>query len=104
MGKNILNIKSEKEYKKAIAKGNVIVDFWAKWCGPCRTMEPMLDDLNDVDNDVTVVKVNTDDNLELATNMGIRSIPAMKMYRDGVLIETLLGVKSESDLLKVFGK
>lgn len=66
-------------------KGLVVVDFWAPWCGPCRSLEPKLEALDTEYIDVTVVKVNVDDCFEMATKYNIRSIPAILLFEDGIL-------------------
>lgn len=79
-----INAKNTVELRKALEKfGNdqVIVDFWATWCGPCRMMEPILDEVDSQDK-VTVVKVDVDENPELAQELLIQSIPTMMFFKN----------------------
>lgn len=81
----------------------ILVDFWAEWCGPCRAVSPILDQIAAEHSDkITVVKLNVDDNPETAAKYQITSIPAMKVYRGGEVVKTVIGAKPkgalESDL------
>ena len=66
----------------------VIVDFWAPWCGPCQMQGPILDELSgEVEGKAKIYKVNVDDNTELASQYGIMSIPALKVFKNGEVVE-----------------
>src|SRR6184192_2989786 len=74
----------------AAAEGLVLVDFWAEWCGPCRAVAPVLDELAAA-HDVTVMKVNVDESPGLAARYEIRSIPTILLVKDGAVVERVVG-------------
>ncbi|MEP6842318.1 MAG: thioredoxin [Pseudolysinimonas sp.] len=77
----------------------IMVDFWAEWCGPCRAVGPILDQIAAEHSDkLTIVKLNVDDNPETAMKYGITSIPAMKVYRGGEVVKTVIGAKPKPAL------
>ncbi|MBU0727872.1 thioredoxin [Patescibacteria group bacterium] len=83
----------------------VLVDFWAPWCGPCQMQGPILEELASEAGDRAVIaKVNVDDNNELAGQYGIMSIPALKVFKNGELVEDMVGVHQKDQLLEVIEK
>jgi thioredoxin 1 len=77
----------------------VLVDFWAEWCGPCKMIAPILDELaSEYDGKVKVGKVNIDDHQSIATQYGIRAIPTLLIFKDGEVAEQVVGMRSKRDL------
>jgi thioredoxin 1 len=77
----------------------VLVDFWAEWCGPCKMIAPILDELaSEYDGKVKIGKVNIDDHQSIATRFGIRAVPTLLIFKDGEVAEQVVGMRSKRDL------
>ena len=81
------------------AKGTVLVDFWASWCGPCKMIGPIIDQIADERTDVKVCKVNVDDEQELAVQFKVMSIPTLLVFKDGKVVNQSLGAKPKAAIL-----
>lgn len=86
-------------FDAAVASGTVLVDFWAPWCGPCRMVSPLLDELDvEWQGRIRVLKLNIDEHPDTPAKFGVRSIPAMMVFRDGKLMDTKVGALPKASL------
>ena len=89
------------EFKSEVLehKGVVLVDFFATWCGPCKALTPIVDKLSEeMSGKVKIVKVDIDENSALATEYRVMSVQTMKLFKNGEVVETLVGLRPESEL------
>ena len=94
---NVSDADFENEVLKA--DGPVMVDFWAEWCGPCKALSPIVDEVaNEVAGKMKVVKVNIDENPNAPTKYGVRGIPTLMVFKDGELVDTKVGGMSKGQL------
>lgn len=89
---------TDKTLQELIAEGNVVVDFWAEWCGPCKSIAPILEELDNDNPDLKIVKLNIDEHPNASSEHGIRSIPTMLFFKDGELKETVVGAVTKTTL------
>ncbi len=81
------------EFRETIKAGTTLVDFFAEWCGPCKMLGPVLEDLDSEYPDINFVKVNVDENMDLAGEYGIMSIPQVYIFRDGEVVGKMGGYR-----------
>ena len=82
----------------------VLLDFWASWCGPCRMLSPVVEEiLNEYFSKIKVGKVNVDEQSELAQKFGIMSIPTLMVFKDGKHIDTKIGVRPKTEIISMLG-
>lgn len=92
---------NEFDEKVLKASGAIIVDFWAEWCGPCRQIAPILDEIaNEMEGKVTIAKVNIDKNPETPNKYGVRGIPTLILFKDGQAVSTKVGSLPKSKLVE----
>ena len=81
----------------------VLLDFWASWCGPCRMLSPVVDDVAEERTDVKVGKVNVDEQPELAGQFGVMSIPTLLVFEQGKLVRQAVGARPKASVLELLG-
>ena len=100
---SVLKLKN-KDFDAAIQSGFALVDFYADWCGPCKMMSPIVDEIADERTDVTVAKVNVDESSELASRFDVVSIPTLIIFKDGKEAGRIIGFKPKAAILAEFEK
>ncbi len=96
-----MKIVNHEEFNETIKSGAVIVDFYADWCGPCKMIAPVLEDLSKAYPQVQIIKVNVDNENELAKEYGIMSIPAIYAFKDGEVVDQAVGFLPKPALEKL---
>ena len=94
----MIYLKEEKEFDELTKEGLVLVDFYADWCGPCQMLSPILEELSKKNENLKIVKINVDEFQQLAVQNKVLSIPAIKIYKDGKLVNQAVGYQELEDL------
>lgn len=106
MAGNIMEL-NEGNFKKTVEVGPtpVLVDFWAPWCGPCRVIAPILEEVaKEMEGKVRVAKVNVDESPDIASNLGIRGIPTLILFKEGQIKGQMVGVNTKASIVSLIQK
>lgn len=91
---------TDQNFKSDVESGTVLVDFWAPWCGPCKMIAPVLEDLDkELGDKLKIVKVNVDENPETSSQFGIMSIPTLMVLKDNEVVEKFVGFQTKDQLV-----
>ena len=102
MAGNVVEV-SDAEFESSIIQSDkpALVDFWAEWCQPCKMLAPVVEEIaGEYIDKVRVAKVNVDDNPAIATKFGIRGIPTLLLFKEGKVVQQIVGVKPKGDITK----
>lgn len=100
----ILDVK-DSDFSENTSEGLVLVDFWAPWCGPCKMIAPVLEELDgELSDKVQIVKLNVDDNQETASKFGVMSIPTLLLLKDGNVVDQVVGFQPKEALAELINK
>ena len=91
---------NDANFDTEVSQGIVLVDCWAEWCGPCRMVAPVLDELSTEMSDISIRKLNVDENQSTAQKLGIQSIPTLLLYKDGKLVDKMIGALPKPQIKK----
>jgi thioredoxin 1 len=100
----IVNVSDQSFKAEVEATGTVLVDFWAPWCGPCKMIAPILEELDKESTDLKIAKLNVDDNPESASRFGVMSIPTLIVFKDGQPVDKVVGFQSKEALKNVVAR
>jgi thioredoxin 1 len=105
MASDKLKTLTDGNFDQEIKNGVVLVDFWAEWCGPCRRIAPIVEELaGSYDGRATVAKLNVDENPNVPGRFMIRGIPTLLLFKDGHLADTLVGLAPKEDIARMIDK
>lgn len=97
-----LKITSENFDKEVLnSKEPVLVDFWADWCGPCQMLAPIIEEIYEEDHGIKVGKINVDEEMQLALEFDVRSIPMLVLFKNGEAVEKSIGFQGKEEILKM---
>lgn len=101
----IVNVSDQSFVNEVEGQGTVVVDFWAPWCGPCKMLAPILEELSsELGDDVKIAKLNVDENPETASRFGVMSIPTLIFFKDGQPVDKVVGLNSKDSLKNIVAK
>ncbi|WP_404453399.1 thioredoxin [Virgibacillus necropolis] len=100
----IVNV-SDQNFAQETAKGLVLADFWATWCGPCKMIAPVLEEIDgEMEEKVQIVKLDVDENQETAGKYGVMSIPTLLLFKDGEVVDQVVGFQPKEALVELINK
>lgn len=92
---------TDQTFRDDVASGTVLVDFWAPWCGPCKMIAPVLEEIDqEVGDKLTIAKLNVDENPDTAGEFGVMSIPTLMVFKDGQMVDKMTGFQPKAQLLE----
>lgn len=99
----VINI-NKNNFQEEVIKSDkpVLIDFWASWCGPCRMLSPIVDEIAEEHSEIKVCKVNVDEESELAAEFQVMSIPSLFVIKNGEIADQSVGVRSKQEILNMF--
>jgi thioredoxin 1 len=96
---------TDQTFATEIKEGLVLVDFWAPWCGPCKMIAPVLEEIDgEIGDRVRIIKLNVDENPETTRAFGVMSIPTMMFFKDGVAVDKVIGYQPKEALVELISK
>ena len=100
----LLHINKVEEFENAIKEGTVLVDFFATWCGPCKMLSPLLEEVAQENPGLTILKIDVDEVGQLAARYGVQAIPTLILFKNGQQVATKLGYQNKNQLLAFIGQ
>lgn len=92
---------NDQNFDQEVSSGVTIVDFWAPWCGPCKMIAPVLEEIDsDMNDSITIAKLNVDENQETAAKYGVMSIPTLYFFKDGEVVDKAIGFQPKEMLMQ----